>query len=134
MLQSILTKVFGTKSARDTKALIPIVEEINAIYETLQTKSDDYFISRTNELKLEVNSTRDVAQKYAKEKFSDNEDAEKYILNAERDKLDEILPEAFAMVKETCRRTVGNSWRIMGQETIWEMIPYDVQILGDENG
>ena len=79
MLQSILTKVFGTKSARDTKALIPIVEEINAIYETLQTKSDDYFISRTNELKLEVNSTRDVAQKYAKEKFSDNEDAEKYI-------------------------------------------------------
>ncbi len=130
MLESILTKVFGTKSDRDTKALIPIVEEINAIYETLQIKSDDDLISRTGEFKLEVASAREVAQKYTKENISDNEEADKYVLNAEHEKLDEILPKAFAMVKEACRRTMGKSWRIMGQKISWDMIPYDVQILG----
>ena len=47
MLQTFITKVFGTKSDRDTKALIPIVDEINTIYETLQTKSDYNLINRT---------------------------------------------------------------------------------------
>ncbi|SVE31038.1 uncharacterized protein METZ01_LOCUS483892, partial [marine metagenome] len=130
MLQTILTKVFGTKSDRDTKALIPIVDEINMIYETLQTKSNDDLINRTGEFKLEVASVREVAQKYAKENISDNDEADKYVLNAEHDKLDEILPEAFAMVKEVCKRTMGKSWRILGQEISWDMIPYDVQILG----
>jgi len=130
MLQTILTKVFGTKSDRDTKALIPIVDEINMINKTLRSKSDDDLIKRTGELKLEVASARGVAQKYAKEKISDNEEADQYVLNAEHKKLDEILPEAFAIVKEACRRTMGKSWRIMGQEISWEMIPYDVQILG----
>ncbi|GIS73124.1 MAG: protein translocase subunit SecA [Candidatus Neomarinimicrobiota bacterium] len=130
MLQTILTKVFGTKSDRDTKALIPIVDEINMIYKTLRQKSDDDLIERTGEFKLEVASAREVAQKYAKEKISDNEEADQYILKAEHKKLDEILPEAFAIVKEACRRTMGKSWRIMGQEISWEMIPYDVQILG----
>ena len=130
MLQTILTKVFGTKSDRDTKALIPIVGEINTIYETLQTKSDDDLINRTREFKLEIASSREVAQKHAKEKIFDDEEADKHVINAEHEKLDEILPEAFAMVKETCRRNVGKSWRIMGQEIAWEMIPYDVQILG----
>ena len=67
MLQTILTKVFGTKSDRDTKALIPIVDEINMIYKTLRQKSDDDLIERTGEFKLEVASAREVAQKYAKE-------------------------------------------------------------------
>ena len=63
MLQTFITKVFGTKSDRDTKALIPIVDEINSIYDTLQTKSDDDLINRTREFKLEIASTREVAQK-----------------------------------------------------------------------
>ena len=63
MLQTILTKVFGTKSDRDTKALIPIVDEINTIYETLQTKSDYDLIKRSGEFKLELASAREVAEK-----------------------------------------------------------------------
>ena len=51
MLETILKKVFGNKSDRDTKALIPIVDEINMIYKTLQTKSDDDLINRTGEFK-----------------------------------------------------------------------------------
>ena len=130
MLQTILKKVFGTKSDRDTKELVPIVDEINEIYDALQTKSDNDLINRTKEFNLEIASAREVAQKYAKENISDNEKADKHVINAEHEKLDEILPEAFAIVKEACRRTMGKSWRIMGQEISWEMIPYDVQILG----
>ena len=44
--------------------------------------------------------------------------------------LSEILPEAFAVVKETCRRMVGQTWTAGGSEIRWEMIPYDVQLLG----
>ena len=44
--------------------------------------------------------------------------------------LDELLPEAFAVAKEACRRMVGKSWIAGGQEILWEMIPFDVQLLG----
>ncbi|MDP2039393.1 MAG: preprotein translocase subunit SecA, partial [Ignavibacteria bacterium] len=44
--------------------------------------------------------------------------------------LTEILPEAFAVVKDTCRRLVGRSWDVAGTKTSWEMVPYDVQLIG----
>ncbi len=46
------------------------------------------------------------------------------------DVLDELLPEAFAVVKDTCRRMYGKEWEAGGQTIKWEMIPYDVQLLG----
>ena len=54
----------------------------------------------------------------------------KFILKAEHEKLEEILPETFAMVKETCKRMCGSSWSVAGRDQTWEMIPYDVQIVG----
>ena len=44
--------------------------------------------------------------------------------------MNEILPEAFAIVKETCRRLVGQQWSVAGQNIKWDMVPYDVQIIG----
>ncbi|MBO6577154.1 MAG: preprotein translocase subunit SecA [Rhodothermales bacterium] len=44
--------------------------------------------------------------------------------------LDEILPEAFAVAKDACRRMVGREWIAGGAKIHWEMIPYDVQMLG----
>ena len=44
--------------------------------------------------------------------------------------LNEILPEAFAVVKEACRRMVGKTWVAGGTEVRWDMIPYDVQLIG----
>ena len=46
------------------------------------------------------------------------------------DILDEILPEAFAVVKEACRRLVGQSWEITGHKIVWDMVPFDVQLMG----
>ena len=51
-------------------------------------------------------------------------------LDTIEDKLEEILPEAFAVVKEACRRMKGKTWTAGGQEVVWDMVPYDVQLLG----
>ncbi|PQJ34676.1 preprotein translocase subunit SecA [Salinibacter sp. 10B] len=42
----------------------------------------------------------------------------------------DLLPEAFAVIKETCRRMLGETWRAGGSQVEWEMVPYDVQLLG----
>ncbi|RMD93871.1 MAG: preprotein translocase subunit SecA, partial [Calditrichaeota bacterium] len=44
--------------------------------------------------------------------------------------LDQILPEAYAVVKETCRRLVGKKWNVVGHEIEWDMVPFDVQLIG----
>ena len=54
MLQNILTKIFGTKSDRDTKALLPIVDEVNAIYESLKLKTDEELEKKTLQFKEEI--------------------------------------------------------------------------------
>ena len=43
--------------------------------------------------------------------------------------LDEILPEAYAVVKETCRRLVGKRWEVTGHKIVWEMVPVDELLL-----
>ncbi len=130
MIQNVLKKIFGTKSGRDIKKLVPLVDEINHLAEGLREFSDDDLIRRTGELREGVISAREEARKEAEDSIRDKEERNKYILKAEQDKLEEILPEAFAMIKETCRRMVGTSWKIVGHEIKWEMIPYDVQIIG----
>jgi preprotein translocase subunit SecA len=44
--------------------------------------------------------------------------------------LEELLPEAFAVVKDTCRRLMGKEITVTGQPLVWDMIPYDVQLIG----
>ena len=127
---NILKKILGTKSERDTKNLKPIVDEINTIYETLNGKSDDDLVKRTAEIRNEIISARKSAKEKGEAKDLTSEELNKVILKVEGEKLDEFLPEAFAIVKESCRRLMGQSWRVVGQDLKWEMIPYDVQIIG----
>jgi preprotein translocase subunit SecA len=98
-----MTRVFGTKSERDQKSIWPIVRQINECYAGLASLSDDELRAKTDEFKTRV---------------------------AAGTTLDEILPEAFAVVKASCRQHVGRSWPVVGQETRWEMVPYDVQLVG----
>jgi len=44
--------------------------------------------------------------------------------------LGEYLPEVFAIVKDTCRRMLGNEFEVRGTMQVWEMVPYDVQLIG----
>jgi preprotein translocase subunit SecA len=103
MIGYVLKKVFGTKSERDLVKMKPLVAKVNEIEESLQRLSSEAIKSKTNEFKsrLEKGET-----------------------------LDDIMLEAFAVVKNACRRLVGTEITVCGQKMIWDMIPYDVQILG----
>ncbi len=100
MLQKLLGKIFGTRTERELKRLWPIVEETNHFYE----KMPNVDLIKTSE------------------------DFRKRI--AQGESLDELLPEAFALVKEACRRLVGQKWPVVEIETEWNMIPFDVQLIG----
>lgn len=43
---------------------------------------------------------------------------------------DDLMHEAFAVVKEACRRLCGRSWSVVGHDTLWQMVPFDVQLMG----
>ena len=126
----LLTKAFGTKSDREIKSLWPLVKEIKDFADSLKDKSDEYLVERTNEIRSTIIAARQNVERELSNNKIDKKEAQQRILKAEQKKVDEFLPEAFAMVKETCRRLIGQSWRVVGQEIKWEMDPYDVQLIG----
>ncbi|MST93841.1 MAG: preprotein translocase subunit SecA [Pedosphaera sp.] len=110
MIQFIVKKVFGSKNEREVRKLRPRVAKINEFEAELQNVSDDALRQKTAAWK---------------ERFSKIEDA------AERTAaLDEILPEAFAVVKNACRRLCGKDVIVRGHPLKWEMVPFDVQLIG----
>ena len=124
-----LKKLFGTSSQRKIKKILPLVGQINEFYDSIQSKSDQELIDRTEQLKQYVQEARNQAKNNL-DKDADRAIRKKIILEAEQQSLDNVMVEAFAMVKETCRRMIGQSWRVSGQNTEWNMVPYDVQLLG----
>ena len=130
MINSLIKKVFGSRSDREMKQLQPMVDEVNQFAEGLLSKSNDDLRARTEELKSSVIAAREEAEATASKTITDKDEISKFILLAEHGRLEEILPEAFAMVKETCKRMCGTSWKVVGRDLSWEMVPYDVQILG----
>lgn len=175
-----LAKVFGTKSDRDVKELTPLVADINQVFSTLNTLSDDQLRNKTSEIKGEINEhlksfdDRIAEIKTKVEELPANAIHEKDQLfnqvdQIEKDRdealevvLQKVLPTAFAVVKETARRfkengslTVTatandrelsakkqnveiqgdqaiwhNKWLAAGTEVIWDMVHYDVQLIG----
>ncbi len=148
MLNLLMEKIFGNKHEKEINKIQPLVEETNSIYATLHELSDEELQSKTEEfkevihnkvkniqkqtddLKQELKSSHDDQEidiEEIRKQISDLEEEEKEITEGV---LLEILPEAFAVVKETCRRLVGKSWKVVGVETSWNMIPFDVQLIG----
>jgi preprotein translocase subunit SecA len=142
---NFLKKIFGDKHSKDIKELWPIVDEINSEYEKLKLLTDDELRGKTNELREKIQEyTKDLRLKIEELKIrlqSDEEfdrhsaydelDALEEELNEKYEEiLDEILPEAFAVVKSTCERLLGKSWLVVGHKIIWNMVPYNVQLMG----
>ncbi len=100
-----LNKLLGDPNEKELKRIRPIVARVRSIQESEEMQS----------LKLE--DVPEVTEKYKKR-------------IAKGEKLDDLLPEAFALVCRTCELLQGNSMKIGEQEFIWNMIPYDVQIIG----
>ncbi|MFN0150421.1 MAG: preprotein translocase subunit SecA, partial [bacterium] len=99
----ILEKIFGTKSQRDVKRATPSVDEINRIFAELRDLSDEALAAKTVEFRARL---------------------------AAGETEDDIREEAFAVVKESCRRHVGKSWDVCGIPVPWNMVPFDVQLMG----
>ena len=125
----VLAKLFGTKSDREVKKLAPTIDRINQLYESMSSKTDEDLVNRTNELRKFVINARKEKEESLSETI-DKQQKSSEILKAEQGALGLVMEEAFAMVKDTSRRMCGSSWRVSGQEINWEMIPYDVQLLG----
>ncbi len=173
-----VTKIFGTKSERDIKALMPIVESIKNEYSKLNSLSDDELRAKTAEFKLRIGdfvadidnqitslhtSAEETEDVDAKDRFFQEIDALQLERNSRLEVvLMEILPEAFAVVKETARRFTENKqlvvsatvedkfiaskkknvviegdkavwknqWLAAGNEITWDMVHYDVQLIG----
>lgn len=148
MFDKLIEKIFGSKHQRDIKRLAPIVEEINRVFETLEDLSDEDLKGKTEEFKAKIQErVRNIRQEIEilREKLRavgfdeevDYDDVRRRIEDLEKEEhesteevLWEILPEAFAVVKETCRRLLGKSWKVVELETVWDMVPFDVQLMG----
>ena len=103
MVNLILKKIFGSKNERDIKKMMPLVQKINALEIEYQKLSDDQLKAKTAEFKARL---------------------------AKGETLDGILPEAFATVKNACRRLCGTSVHVSGHDLVWDMVPFDVQLIG----
>lgn len=102
---NLLKLIFGTKNDRELKKIWPIVHKINRIEEEYQAKNftDEDFPRMTQEFKT---------------RYQNGES------------LDSLLPEAFALVKNACRHLVGTTEEVCGHTLTWNMVPFDVQLIG----
>lgn len=125
---SFLTKIFGDKHRKDIKNISPIVDEINRLYEKYDSLPDEDFPKKTEEFKKEIEDERNSIR--SNMEGESKEDIEKAIEEAEKEILEDIMPDAFALVKQACKRLIGKVWNVRGIPTEWNMIPYDVQLVG----
>src|SRR5947207_9119320 len=112
MVGWILKKILGSKNQRELKRLMPIVRRVNDFDEQFKTLSDEQLRAKTAIWKEEL------------AKIPELEDQWK--------RLDEILPEAFAVVKNAARRLKDrqDSFTVCDQPMTWDMVHFDVQLLG----
>ncbi len=179
ILGNLLKKFFKTKSEKDVEEIMPVVHQINEIYKTLHNLSNDELRARSQALKKKVQEYFAAEEKEIetlkaeaegenvtleeKERIYEKiEKLEKEVYRKIEEILLEVLPEAFAIVKETARRFVENSelevtatdfdrnlaakksnvviqgdkaiwknkWMAGGNEITWDMVHYDVQLIG----
>jgi preprotein translocase subunit SecA len=102
-MQWLLNKIFGSKNERDIKVIRPFVAKINEFELSLQALSEEQLKAKTGEFRerLKQGAT-----------------------------LDDLMVEAFAVVKNACRRLQGTKAQVCGHELSWEMVPFDVQLMG----
>ena len=142
---NIIKKIFGDKHEKDLKVLWPIVDEINSYYEKIKDLSDQELIAKTSEFKEKIqahtaeirNQIEELKHKLQSDEdfdrqkaYDDLDELEESLNDQYEEILDQLLPEAFAVVKSTCQRLVGKSWTVAGNKMTWDMVPYDVQLIG----
>ena len=106
----IFKKIFGSRNDREIKKLRPLVAQINTQEEPLVSLSADALREKTAAWKARLVAIED-KDELAKA-------------------LDALLPEAFALVRNACRRMVGQEIEVRAHKLKWDMVPFDVQLIG----
>ena len=99
----ILKKIVGSKNERDIKKLRPLVDKINTFDEEYKALSDEQLQAKTAEFKSRLKSG---------------------------ETLEDVELEAFAVVKNAARRLCGTEVDVIGHPIAWEMVHFDVQLIG----
>ena len=130
IFDKIITKVFGKKSDKDLKKISPIVDEINNHYKDLDKISDQDIKNKFNLIKTNLqDKIQNSINNYKKENISQSE-IEKNIDELESAYLNDHMVEVFAIVKDVARRLSNTKFKVMDTDMEWNMIPYDVQLVG----
>ena len=146
MLKEVVKRILGSRHIREAKKLQPLVDRINELFEEYQSLSEEQLKGKTEEFRAFIADAtaeiKDEIEELREEKRHSEDPLKRQELQealAELDDrlvakivdiLEEILPEAFATVKETCRRLLGTEVTVTGQTQAWDMVPYDVQLIG----
>ncbi len=152
MLKRVLSVFMGTRHERDRKKIQPILGAIHEHEERLASASEEEIRGQTAKFRKLLHERTDALEARAAElrelKRSATDAAERDRLDTElsgvdgssgleaairqtiADTLDEILPEAFATMREASRRLVGTTVSVTGRDLEWNMVPYDVQLMG----
>ncbi len=146
MLKKIISKFIGNKNERELNKIAPIIDEIKKIYPTLGELSDEQLRARVNEIKSDIQASiveldeelEELSKKYQLEQNDNKRDSIGNVIDKKseqlkalkQEKLDEYLPEVFAIVKDTCRRLLGYEYEVRGEPATWDMVPFDVQLIG----
>jgi preprotein translocase subunit SecA len=112
MVGWVLKKILGSKNQREIKRMMPMVRRINELDEQFKSLSDDELRAKTATWKAELAQIPELPEQWAK--------------------LDEILPEAFAAVKNAARRLTErqHEFTVCDQPMSWNMVHFDVQLVG----
>jgi preprotein translocase subunit SecA len=142
MINLIIKKIIGSKNDREVRRMRPVVGQINAFEQQLQALSDAQLRAKTDEFKQRIAEERKArgyddimaqARQFQASLRSDEAKIERQKAFAiEQALLNELLPEAFAAVKNACRRLTERKEKIIVREheIVWDMIPFDVQLIG----
>ena len=146
MANNLFTKIFGTRFDRELKRIQPIVDAIlqhevrlkdisNAELQAQTPKFREAIAQRTGELHAEVERLKqakhDCPDPAQRANLSDQlrKADEAFVAELQRT-LDDLLPETFATVREASRRLLGSDVVVTGHTMKWDMVPYDVQLIG----
>ncbi|MCZ6774893.1 MAG: preprotein translocase subunit SecA [Ignavibacteria bacterium] len=142
----VLKKIFGGKHEKDVRALWPLVVEINGHFEEYQKLADEQLRAKTEEFRSRIHEAvketearlaelrpklqEDMEHGEREKVQGEIEELEKEYEDILADTLDDLLPEAFAVVKDACRRLLDKSFDLLGHKAVWDMVPFDVQLVG----
>ena len=102
-MKRIMQKIFGDRESRLTKRLDPVIASVKEWADSYGSLADEDFPGKTEEFVQRIGRS---------------------------ETLDDVMPEAYGLVYETCRRLLGRSWKVVGHDITWDMVPFDVQVAG----